>query len=323
MSKNFYNVLIFFYVLAGAIYGVEIILSLLHMRIDWLENYIRYYDVFINVIHSIGMIILSLLIGFAFWQDKIFKYKLSEISGILGIILFLFSAGMLMFWPKFVWCFMFAGILCLYAVVVPLFNIIYDKLNGNNWEAGALFAILSFVFLYFTGYKSNIRLNKIFAVDPRHFPFSKTLAGIVEISPYIALISVVSLVCFLGTLKNKKVSDNEISAKNNAGKYLFLSWNGSFASISLIIFCLALIKGGDVVIKNTAFALDFNTTSICQNVDKKAGVIYLDNKYELILVDLIVEKQHTYHVMKCILSEPGENDLHDASVSDEKGHSEK
>ncbi len=303
MSKHFYNSLIFFCVLTGVIFAIKMTLPFFGIKIPWFESYSHYHEVIVNTLASIVMIILSLFVGFAFWQDKIFQYRLSEISGILGIILFLFSAGMLIFWQVFVWCFLLAGILCLYSVVVPLFNKIYDKLKGNNWEAGALFAIFSFILLYFTGYKSNIRLNRIFAVDSRHFTYSKALASVVELSPYIAVISLISLVCFLGALRNKKNSNNKTPENNNAGKILFLSWNGSFASISLFIFSLALIRSGDIVIKNTAFALDFNARSICQNVDKKAGVLYLDNKYELILVDRVVEKQHSYQVMKCILSE--------------------
>lgn len=309
MSKRFYIGFISFYTVAAVIFGIGIILSFLGVSNPWFESYNRYYTVTVNISATLVMLVMGALIGWAFWDEQIFKYGISEICGIIGIILFLLSAGLLMIWPVFFWLFMVAGLLCLYSVIAYVFNIIYDKVRVSNWDKLVIPAVFSFGFVYLIGYKSNIRINKVFAVDPKHFPFTKTLAGIVEISPYITVMSLILFAYFLFILYYKKKSNIENSGlnsgeklgENNSGKTLFLIYNSGAASFVIFIFSVALMHSGDGFIKNAASVLDFNSKSICRNVDKQSSVIYLDNKYDLILVDQIVEKQHVYKVQKCVL----------------------
>ncbi|POP42816.1 hypothetical protein CHU32_10550 [Superficieibacter electus] len=309
MSKKFYTGFLLFYLVAAVIFGVGIILSLLGVSNPWFESYNHYYTIAVNTGASLVMVVVGGLIGWAFWDDEIIKYRVSEVCGIIGIILFLLSAGLLMIWPVFVWFFMIAGLLCSYSVIAYVFNMINDRIRVSNWERAVIGAVFTFVFLYFIGYKSNVRINKVFAVDPKHFPFTKTLAGIVELSPYMAIASLLMLFCFLFALRPKKESNSEVPqvslnqepGENNSGKNLFFIYNGVFASIGMFVFSLALIHAGDAFIKNAASVLDFNSESICRNISEKTGIIYLDNKYELILVDQPVEKQHIYKVQKCVL----------------------
>lgn len=309
MSRKFYTGFFLFYLVAAVIFVVGITLSSLGVSNPWFESYNHYYNIAVNISASFVMVVSGGLIGWAFWDDEIIKYRVSEICGIIGIILFLLSAGLLIIWPVFVWFFMIAALLCSYSLIAYVYNMINDRIRVNNWEKAVISAFFSFVFLYFIGYKSNIRINKIFAVDPKHFPFTKTLAGIVEFAPYMAITSLLMFFCFLYAVRPKKKRNSEISqvsfdqepGDDNSGKNLFFIYNGMFASFGMFIFSLSLINAGDIFIKNAASVLDFNSKSICRNVGERTGVIYLDNKYELILVDQRVEKQHIYKVQKCVL----------------------
>jgi len=301
LSKNFNNGLILFISLAIVIFSAEWFLDFAGVKIPWFITLSNYYYIAIKVGVMLLTVRLGVLMGWVFWQNKIFKYRLSEIAGIIGIIVFIISMGLLLFFPIFIWFFLLAGLLCLYAVIVPVFNVIYERMGGNKWEAGAVFAVVSFALLYYMGYKSNIRLNEIFAVDPKHFPFTKTIASIVQVAPAGIAISLIAMLSFyLASNKKRNIADHDVE-KSDAGRQLFLSFNGIFASLILLVLSIALTANGDAIIKNSAATMDFNARSVCQNVEAASGVIYLDNKYELILIDQMVKEQHRYTVSTCTL----------------------
>lgn len=256
----------------------------------WLESNVSIFSTiqisFSSVILGIGGIFL----GWAFLNDGILKYKLSEISGMIGVVIALLSFGLMLFWPVFTWLMFLAGTLCLYAVVSPAANAIYKNIKCSRWEAGGLTALFSFLFLFFTGWLSNVIINDVFEVDPKHFPLTKVVAVVVVLSPLLFVISSFALLFFIYKL---------IKGKDEGSFNLFLSFNGVIAFISVFIFSFTMSLGGKTVIRNAASLLDFNAKSICSNVSEGEGVIYLDNKYELVLVDKEEGTKHIYNIIKC------------------------
>jgi hypothetical protein len=72
------------------------------------------------------------------------------------------------------------------------------------------------------------------------------------------------------------------------------------ASMFLFIFSLAFVGGGGSIIKNVASSVDFNPNSICKDISKNDGIIYLDPVYNLIIVNgKNEEEKHTYTIKEC------------------------
>lgn len=234
-----------------------------------------------------------LLFSAGFIADGILKYKPSEISGILGILLSFLTLGLLLFFPDMIWLLMLASILNLYSFSTPIVNLIIERATGNRWEKIIILSITSFVFVFYTGYESNILINELFAVDARHFTFTKIIAIAIIVSPYLLVASIILFICNL-----YKILDERPDNSSN----LFLSINGFLASFCLVIFSTIFVFHGRSVIKNVASTVDFNARSICSNVNNGEGVIYLDDRYELILVDKIDNNQHQYEIRKCEIS---------------------
>jgi len=256
------------------------------MGLEFMERNIDLFETIWRYSSSLILITLCLAFGYVFYKDGISRYRISEISGIIGIFTFMLSLIFLSIWPVFSWGILISGILCFYAASVPTINMIYEKMNINNWEKGTIAALISFILLYFISYKSNILINDIFSVDPKHFYFTKFIAGIIVVAPCIFVISFLSLVYNL-----YKMAKND----NN----LFYFFTGFIASYCFLISSLAFNAGGSTIIRNFASVVDFNSNSICMNVDKSHGVIYLDNIYQLILIDKKENGIHSYEIIKC------------------------
>lgn len=290
MRKLSFYIFLALYLCGPLLYFIAKISSDYSLGIGWLEHNIKSYktiqDVFLTLVFGVGSIVFSL----AFYKDGIFKYQLSDISGVIGIVLSLLSLCLMLFWSIFIWLFAFSGVLCLYASLVPLINEIYKKMDGNNWEKSAVTAVLSLVVLFFINFKSNILLNDIFSVDPKHFPYTKMIAGLVVVSPYLFLISFFSLLFLVFKL---------ITFKKDGGSHSFIVLNGMLASVMVFAFSFILEVGGDVAIKNAASTLDFNSKSICLNVSEGTGVIFMDDKYDLILLDKKKKSEHIYQLARC------------------------
>ncbi|MCS3432679.1 hypothetical protein [Klebsiella sp. BIGb0407] len=258
------------------------------MGFDFLEQKITYFETIQR--WSILFILTTFCFSFGhtIYHDGIFKYKVSEISGIFGIIAFMISFSFSVIWPVFSWGVLIAGALCFYAISVPVINIIYEKMNGNKWEKGTVTALISFMVLYFINYKSNIIINDIFAVDPKHFYFTKFIASVIIVAPYVFVISIISLLYNIYKISKNKDDGN-----------LFYFFTGFLASCCFLISSIAFTVGGNNIIRNVASIVDFNSKSICVNVDKSHGVIYLDDKYQLILIDKKEKGIHRYEITKC------------------------
>ncbi|PKH25317.1 hypothetical protein CIG19_05635 [Enterobacterales bacterium CwR94] len=265
------------------------------LHIQWLEKHTHIFALIQTILLISVFIIFTLLFSVAFFKDGIFKYTFSEISGIAGIagiVLFLLSSSLMVFFPFFSWLAILGGLFCLYTVFVPLITLIHKKMDGNNWEKAAVGAILSFVFLYYTGYKSNILINDIFSVDAHHFLFTKIIAIATIISPALTIISLFPLFHYSNLFRKRE------SEKSDS----FFVLNSFLASFCLMVFSILMLSNGKDLVKNVASTVDFNARSICSNVSNGEGVIYLDDRYELILVDKIDNNQHQYEIRKCEIS---------------------
>lgn len=290
MRNIIFYIVLFFYLLGPVAFFFAKISTDYNLGLTWLEEHLSLYEAtqryFLSTILGLG----SLSFGIAFYRNGVFQYRLSEISGICGIIIALTSLCLVPFWSIFSWIFMLAGFLCLYSVLVPIVTFLYKKMEGNSWEKGAVTAFVSFLILYFVSYQSNILISNIFEVDPKHFPFTHVIAGIVVLAPFVFLLSLILLICFICVL---------MRTKEGKGERSFLSLNGMIASMFLFIFSLAFVGGGSSIIKNVASVVDFNPSSICENAKKSLGVIYLDNRYELILINEKQQNKHIYELAKC------------------------
>lgn len=291
MKKTIFLIVLVAYIAGPLLYFIAKTSLDYGFGFTFVEEYIGTFETiqtyFLSTIAGMG----ALLIFYAFYEDGISKYSLSNIAGIIGICATLLSLSVIRFAPVFVWVLLVSGILCLYSISVPIISSIYKKMDGNDWEKGAVTATLGFFLLYWLGYKSDIVINTIFLVDPKHFSYSKFIAGLVVLSPYIFAASFGFILYF---------SFKAFTAKKGSCNKSFFTLNGMFSSIVLFIFSFTLWGGGNVVIKNTASVVDFNPYSICSNITNKEGVIYLDPKYHLVLVNgKDEENHHTYTVTHC------------------------
>ncbi|WP_039037672.1 hypothetical protein [Pseudoalteromonas sp. ECSMB14103] len=286
VRNSIFYITLLFYFLGPVAFFVAQLSNSYGWDLTFLEKNISFYQTTQNYFLSIILGVLSLLFGYAFYKGGVLKYRVSDISGIFGILIALLSLCFIPFFPIFSWVFMFAGFLCLYSTLVPLVSKLYEKMKGNDWEKGAVTAFFAYIIWYFCSYESNILLSNIFAVDPKHFPYTQLIGGIVVLSPLIFFISFVSLCVFSWKLLTLKKS-------NEKSSFLFL--NGMITSMFLFIFSLAFASGGTNIIKNVASVVDFNPNSFCEGVSDNEGVIYLDPTYNLILVTGIdKEGEHSY-----------------------------
>lgn len=286
-----FYVVLFFYFLGPVAFFIAKLSTDYGWGLALLEENIFFYEATQRYFLSFFLALGSVVFGYAFYKDGILKYRLSDISGIVGIVIALLSLCFMPFFSAFSWIFMFAGFLCLYSVLVPLLSKIYEKMDGNNWERGAVTGLISFGILYFSSYESNILLSKIFAVDPKHFPYTQIIGCVVVLSPWVFVLSIFSLSYFIWKLMRVKKDDS---------KYSFLFLNGMVASMFLFIFSLVFVGGGTRIIENVAAKVDFNPSSICTGGSEYDGVIYLDPVYSLILIDEKNKKgAHTYTVKEC------------------------
>ena len=291
MRNYFFYPLVFLYLFGPLLFFIAKISLDYDLNISWLKNNIKIYETIQNIFLGLVFFSGSITFGLAFWKDGAFKYNLSDISGIIGIVISLLSLSMMLIWSVFFWGFVLSGILCLYAACAPLLNAIYRKMEGNSWEKGTITAALSFFILFIISYKSNILLNNLFLVDPKHFPFTKIITGFVVASPVCFIISFISLLI---------LSFKLMRLRNESGTYSFWMLNGMLASMTVFTLSFTLSLGGDKLIKNVASTVDFNSKNICSNVEANIGVIYLDNKYDLILLDTMKAKEHYYSIQKCV-----------------------
>ena len=297
----FYTVL-FFYFLGPVAFFIAKLSTEYGWGLALLEENLSFYEATQRYFLSFFLALGSIVFGCAFYKDGILKYRLSDISGIVGIVIALLSLCFIPFFSVFSWVFMFAGFLCLYSVLVPLVSKILEKMGGNNWEKGAVTGLVSFAILYFSSYESNILLSEIFSIDPKHLPYTQIIGGVVVLSPWVFVFSMFSLSYFIWKL---------LRANKDDSKYSFLFLNGMIASMFLFIFSLAFVGGGNTIIENVAAKVDFNPSSICEGGSEYDGVIYLDPVYNLILIDEEDEKgAHTYTVKECkpVLNKPIKSD---------------
>jgi hypothetical protein len=233
----------------------------------------------------------SLYLGTAFHSDGILKYKTSEICGIIGIISGCTSLSVMILFPSFSWALLISGILCLYAALAPIINEINKRMN--SWEKGTISATLAFFILYYLNYQSNILINGVFSVDPKHFPFTRIVSAFIVASPLLFLISFITLIIIFIMLFMKS---------NSNKKNTFFLLCAAFAALTTFLFSTPLINNGKNIIKSAASIVDFNSKSICINVKNNVGVIFLNDRYDLILTDNVNNKKHSYEVKTCQLS---------------------
>ncbi len=232
--------------------------------------------------------LFSLYLSAAFYNDGVFKYRTSEISGIIGVTLGFVSLSLMILLPFFSWLLLISGMLCLYSALTPFINEINKRMN--NWEKGSITAILAFLVLFYLNYKSNILINEVFFVDPKHFAFTRIISAFIVASPLLFLISIFTLVTIAIMLSLKK---NRIENNN------FTLICSILAALTTFLFSFPLINNGKHIIENVASVVDFNSKSICLNVKGNAGVIYLDDRYNLILTDNVNNKMHNYKIEIC------------------------
>lgn len=289
LRNAIFYIVLFFYFLGPVAFFIAKLSTDFGWGLVWLEENLSFYEATQRYFLSFFLALGSIGFSYAFYKDGVLKYRLSDISGIIGIVVALLSLCFIPFFSIFSWIFMFAGFLCLYSVLVPLISKIYAKMSGNNWEKGAVTGLISFVIFYFASYESNILLSQIFAVDPKHLPYTQLIGSVVVLSPWLFVLSIFSLSYFIWKLLRSTKDDS---------KYSFLFLNGMIASMFLFIFSLVFVGGGTKIIENVASIADFNPNSICENSSGYEGVIYLDPVYNLILVEKEDEKGAREYIPK-------------------------
>lgn len=265
--------------------------------LPWLDDNIGFFKTVKIYYVSFILIAGGLVYLCAFLDDDIKKYRLPWIAGIIGIIISLISYSLSLLWPVFIWGALISGVLCFYAALTPIIDGFNKKVGSNVWEKSVAMAFVSFLFIYYTGYQSNILINNTFMVDARHFPYTRIVASIVILSPYAFFFSA-ALLCF---------ACYKMIRGNIDGQQHFLVVNGFMASISLFIFSGSIVTNGPQLIKNVASVVDFNANSICANVNREFGVIYLDERYEKVLIDEGVKNSHVYKIMQCDIKDKTES----------------
>lgn len=260
-------------------------------------------------IYASGILIFFLVaLIFAFFSLNLKKYRLSYISGIFGAIAFPAGVVLTLYFPFGLWVVLIAGALCLYSLATPVITGIIDRMGGNAWEVAAVTGLLSFVLAYWVGYQADIMLNQIFGVDPRHFTYSRYVAGFVVISPYICIASFFSLIFYLFSFCSKGNKGLEEDSSSNVGKKKsisdgaknFMYMTGFFSSYVVFSFSIVFWEHGEIALKKIANVVDFNPVSICSNIENNFDVVYLDKIYNLVLVSRKnSDGEYLYNVAKC------------------------
>ncbi|EJE4188983.1 MULTISPECIES: hypothetical protein [Vibrionaceae] len=248
-------------------------------------------DVFLSLL----AFCLALFMLLSFWVDGISKHRLSDVFGIIGLTISLLCLAAIKLWPTAVWLLLVSAFLSAFCFIRPCVDYVKENVKASEWEKGVLIAIAMYFFIYWVGYNANIKLSLMFGVDPKHFDYTKPLAGVVFLAPYlvIAFFCLVVLLGFRLFLKKNDGANTELE---------FYELNGLFASVSLLIFSFAFTLGSDSLLERFASVVDFNPSNVCRGLSKEVdGVIYLDPGYSLVLVynSAAKSKDSKYVVTSC------------------------
>lgn len=220
---------------------------------------------------------------------KYSEYNLHDLAGILGVFLSAFSLFVLTFYQEqiVVFSFAFSGALCTYCVSIPVFSWFKDRLKESKFEATFISIVFGAVLIYVLDGYSGIMINEVFGVNEKYFSFTKPVAMLLLLTPWLALASFVAIVYI------------PLNQKGSTGIDTFYSINKLSACYVILILSMAFGSRTGSTIELVAGKFDFDSFAPC-DVDKSViGVIVLDPAYTKVLVKSKIKNGNEYSVIDC------------------------
>lgn len=258
--------------------------SFIKNNIELLEN-IQKYEFAILV----GLLGIVWIISFHNYR-KYSEFNLHDLAGIFGVFLSAISLSAISFYKEqiFILSFALSGALCAYCTSVPLFHWFKNRLNESKFEVAFISLVFGSVFLYVLDGYSGVMINQVFGVNERYFSFTKPVAMLLLLSPWLALTTFLAIIYIT------------VNQKGSTGVDTFYSINKLSACYVVLILSMAFGSRMGSTLELVAGKLDFDSISPCQVNESVTGVIVLDPAYTKVLVKSEAENVNKYSVIDCI-----------------------
>lgn len=248
------------------------------------------------------------------------SYYLNDLAGILGVAVAMLSLSGMAFWPHkvLVLFFMVSGFLCIYCVSVPVYKWFFRTLKQKEFELALLSASIVALALYVLDGYASIWLNQIFGVSAQYFSFTKPIAMLLILTPWLALISFVLIIVLTiyYSIGNKSQFSKIAIYKSKAQKgnsrifrvclrkdngHNFYSVNKIMACYVILILSMAFGSRATETAVLVASKFDFDAKTPCKESHAANGGIVLDPALNHVLVKVVEDGKTDFIVKACTL----------------------
>tara|TARA_Y100001936_G_scaffold252684_1_gene313580 strand:- start:11315 stop:12211 length:897 start_codon:yes stop_codon:yes gene_type:complete len=288
--RNFVSLLGVLYLIIPTVSFFERLTVDKYIEWEWIQKHSEKLRELEAYQFSFTFLLFGVVFLVGFYLDGIKKHRLSDIAGIWGLIITCFCFGLMYWWDFTVWFLLLSSWLTIYCFIIPIVEYFSKKVGETNWEKAFIVSVPSLILLYIAGYNADILLSNSFGIDPSHFSYTKPVASLVFLAPFI-FIGSFFLVLFLAAWVVRKSGDENP----------FRQFVGFFSAIILFTFSFVLWGNGSKAIEQVAVIVDFNPNSVCALERQYDGFIYLDPVYNLVFVydSNAVDKEDKYFITEC------------------------